>query len=302
METSGSVGPMTPRIRPIAVALVLMLAAAACSSGSTVDTALGDAAGATTSTAQPDTGAAESVEGKPVVEVPDGPAPTELVIDDLVVGDGDTARAGDYLAMHYVGVLHADGVEFDASWNRGQTLGFTLGSGRVIQGWDQGIEGMQVGGRRLLSIPPDLAYGSQPPPGIPADAALVFVVDLLDVVTPPTVENAAEPVTELEVEVLAEGDGTTIAEGMFIETHYVIVLQTTGEVVDSSWRNGGPITIQIGVEPSQSLPAWDRGLIGLSAGDHVRMVIPPDLGFGDRVDIIPPDATIVTELNILNAG
>ena len=88
-----------------------------------------------------------------------------------------------------------------------------------------------------------------------------------------------------------------------VETHYVIVLQTTGDVVDSSWQNGGPISIQIGVEPSQSLPAWDQALPGLSVGDHVRLVVPPELGFGDAGGgVIPPDATIITELNIVNAG
>ena len=94
-----------------------------------------------------------------MVEVPDGAAPTELEITDLIEGDGAVAETGDFLSMHYVGVLHADGEQFDASWDRGSTFDFRLGQGQVIQGWDAGIVGMAEGGRRLLSIPADQAYG-----------------------------------------------------------------------------------------------------------------------------------------------
>jgi peptidylprolyl isomerase len=118
---------------------------------------------------------------KPEVGIPDGEAPTELVIEDLEVGDGPEAQAGDQLEVHYVGVLFDDGEEFDASWNRGTSFPFQLGSGQVIQGWDQGIEGMQVGGRRQLVIPPDLAYGPEGRSGIPPDSTLVFVVDLIGI-------------------------------------------------------------------------------------------------------------------------
>ncbi len=118
---------------------------------------------------------------KPVVEIPEGPAPTELEITDLTVGDGQTVEAGNFLTMEYVGVLHADGSEFDASWGRAP-FSFQIGAGMVIQGWDEGIIGMQVGGRRQLSIPAEQAYGnSSPTPAIPPGSALVFVVDLLEV-------------------------------------------------------------------------------------------------------------------------
>lgn len=119
---------------------------------------------------------------KPVVEVPQGPPPTELEIEDIEVGDGAEAQAGDQLSVQYVGVLYDTGQEFDASWESGQPLQFQLGTGGVIPGWDQGLEGMKVGGRRQLVIPPDLAYGAEgSPPDIPPNATLVFVIDLLSV-------------------------------------------------------------------------------------------------------------------------
>jgi peptidylprolyl isomerase len=119
---------------------------------------------------------------KPEIDFPGGDAPAELQIRDIVVGDGAEAKAGAMVEVHYVGVTFASGEEFDASWNRGQTFRFPLGGGRVIKGWDQGVEGMKVGGRRELIIPPHLAYGNQSPsPLIPAGSTLIFVVDLLGV-------------------------------------------------------------------------------------------------------------------------
>lgn len=119
---------------------------------------------------------------KPKIEVPDGDPPKELECIDVVEGDGATAKAGDQVTVQYVGVDFDTGKQFDASWDNGQPFPFQLGSGSVIPGWDEGVEGMKVGGRRELIIPPDLAYGEQgQPPTIKPNATLVFVVDLLDV-------------------------------------------------------------------------------------------------------------------------
>ena len=96
---------------------------------------------------------------KPDVEIPDGQPPIHLVIEELDVGDGDEARSGQQVSVHYVGVAWSTGAQFDASWDRGETFEFGLGAGQVIQGWDQGVAGMRVGGRRRLTIPPDLGYG-----------------------------------------------------------------------------------------------------------------------------------------------
>ena len=119
---------------------------------------------------------------KPLIEAQTGPAPTELVIEDIIVGDGAEAVPGKTVSTHYVGVAWSTGEEFDASWNRGAPLDFTVGIGQVIQGWDQGLLGMKVGGRRRLEIPSDLAYGSRGAGGaIGPNEALIFVVDLVDV-------------------------------------------------------------------------------------------------------------------------
>ncbi|MFJ8294958.1 FKBP-type peptidyl-prolyl cis-trans isomerase [Streptomyces sp. NPDC094447] len=119
---------------------------------------------------------------KPEVQVPEGEAPTELTVRDLVVGDGPEAKPGNVVQVHYVGVTFASGREFDASWDRGQPFKFAVGGGRVIKGWDRGIRGMRVGGRREIVVPPRLGYGDRSPsPLIPAGSTLVLVVDLLTV-------------------------------------------------------------------------------------------------------------------------
>ena len=129
-----------------------------------------------------DTTSTADVGTKPNVQVPSGPPPTKLVIKDLKTGDGAEAKAGDQVSVQYVGVDYKTGKQFDASWDRGQPFPFQLGSGQVIPGWDQGVVGMKVGGRRELIVPPDLAYGAQgQPPAIGPNATLVFVIDLISV-------------------------------------------------------------------------------------------------------------------------
>jgi peptidylprolyl isomerase len=119
---------------------------------------------------------------KPDVTIPDSAPPTDLVLDDIVVGDGDEATAGSNVEVHYVGVAWSNGQPFDASWDRGDTFGFRLGAGQVIAGWDRGVQGMRVGGQRRLTLPPDLAYGPRGAGGvIGPNETLVFVVDLVGV-------------------------------------------------------------------------------------------------------------------------
>jgi peptidylprolyl isomerase len=119
---------------------------------------------------------------KPEIDFPEGPPPTDLEIIDISEGDGVEAEPGRVVSVHYVGVAHSTGEEFDASYNRGAPLEFPLGAGRVIQGWDTGVAGMKVGGRRQLTIPPHLAYGDRGAGGvIKPGETLIFVVDLIDV-------------------------------------------------------------------------------------------------------------------------
>lgn len=121
---------------------------------------------------------------KPEVTVPDGPPPTSLVVNDLVEGDGEVLEPGGFATMHYVGVAYSTGEQFDASWDRGAPFETTI-PGQLIQGWNEGIPGMKVGGRRELVIPSDMAYGdTSPGPGIGPGETLIFVVDLLAVQNP----------------------------------------------------------------------------------------------------------------------
>jgi peptidylprolyl isomerase len=119
---------------------------------------------------------------KPEIDFPDFPVPEDLLITDLAEGEGAEAGPGQTVSVHYVGVAHSTGEEFDASYNRGEPLNFRLGVGQVIAGWDQGVQGMKVGGRRQLVIPPHLGYGDRGAGGvIKPGETLIFVVDLVDV-------------------------------------------------------------------------------------------------------------------------
>lgn len=119
---------------------------------------------------------------KPEIDFPEGTPPSDLEVTEITEGEGTEATAGSTVSVHYVGVAHSTGEEFDASYNRGAPLDFRLGVGQVISGWDQGVQGMKVGGRRRLVIPPHLGYGDRGAGGvIKPGETLIFVVDLIDV-------------------------------------------------------------------------------------------------------------------------
>jgi peptidylprolyl isomerase len=149
----------------------------------TADQALVTAGSSTTATAtstSTKTPTSGPLATKPVITPLPPPPPTKLVTKDLIVGTGAEAKTGSAVTVNYVGQLYSTGKEFDSSWKRNETFPFTLGKGQVIAGWEQGVVGMKVGGRRELIIPPSLAYGIKgSPPTIPPNATLVFVIDLL---------------------------------------------------------------------------------------------------------------------------
>jgi peptidylprolyl isomerase len=148
---------------------------ATSTASSTTSTTPAKTSGATTPTSGP-------LSKEPTVTPPSGPAPKKLETKELVAGTGAEAKAGDSVTVNYVGVLYKSGKKFNASWETKQPFTFTLGKGQVIAGWDQGVAGMKVGGRRELIIPAALAYGAEGrPPTIPKNEPLVFVVDLLAV-------------------------------------------------------------------------------------------------------------------------
>jgi peptidylprolyl isomerase len=175
-------------------ALAAAAAVAGCGSGGSgtitvgnenkADTKLASASAQSSTPATPTKAATTPPTGplskEPTVTPPGGPAPPTLVAKDIIPGTGAEAKAGQSVTVNYVGVLFNGGKQFDASWKRKEPFTFTLGRGQVIPGWDQGVAGMKVGGRRELIIPAPLAYGAKgSPPTIPANAPLVFVVDLL---------------------------------------------------------------------------------------------------------------------------
>jgi peptidylprolyl isomerase len=184
-----------PRICIAIAALGAAILIAGCGSGGSSTITVGNensADNALITSSAPSSASSTSATGKtptsgplskePTVTVPKGPAPTKLETKDLIVGTGAEAKAGDAVTVNYVGVLYNTGKEFDASWKRNEPFAFTLGKGQVIPGWDEGIPGMKVGGRRELIIPASLAYGAKgSPPTIPPNAPLVFVVDMLSV-------------------------------------------------------------------------------------------------------------------------
>lgn len=210
----------------------------------------------------------------------------ELITTDLIEGTGRTAAAGSAVSMQYVGVLADGGEQFDASWDRGaQPFEFTLGQGQVIAGWDDGIEGMKVGGRRVLQIPSAQAYGEQARGDvIGANADLVFIVDLLEV-SPPA--EPAPPIdgeylgafASLEAIDLVEGEGCEAREGDVVFVHYVGVGAEDGVEFDSSWGRGQTFGIVVG--RSQVIDGWNDGIAGMKVGGQRILQIPGEQAYGE---------------------
>jgi peptidylprolyl isomerase len=170
MRTGSSKRPV---VAVAATSIALMLSACA---------GHGAAASGATTTTPPAASPSPSADAGPTVSIPPGPPPTTLERQDLRVGHGARAARGDTVTVQYVGVAWSTRQVFDSSWSRNQPISFKLGAGRVIPGWDRGVPGMRVGGRRELVIPPRLAYGAQGyPPAIGPNETLVFVIDLLKV-------------------------------------------------------------------------------------------------------------------------
>jgi peptidylprolyl isomerase len=170
--------------RPLALTLcaVLALAAAGCGSGDDDNGSASTASAAPTESTTTQAPAVAKPRPKPTIKVTGGKPPKKLVIEDLIKGTGPAAKPGDPLTVNYIGADFKTGKPFDNSYDRGQPFPFQLGGGQVIAGWDKGLVGMRVGGRRQITIPPSLGYGPQgQPPVIKPNETLVFVIDLLGV-------------------------------------------------------------------------------------------------------------------------
>jgi peptidylprolyl isomerase len=174
-------------MRPLLTLLALLAALALVACGDDDDSAepAAKSDGGTSTAEEPSPSAQrealKDTSVKPVIPKPSGAPPRRLVKEDVVKGKGKPAKAGDTLVVNYVGVTFSTGSEFDASWDRGQPFPVQLGAGQVIEGWDRGLIGMRKGGRRILTIPPELGYGAEGyPPTIPPNETLVFVVDAVE--------------------------------------------------------------------------------------------------------------------------
>ncbi|HJS28260.1 MAG TPA: FKBP-type peptidyl-prolyl cis-trans isomerase [Anaerolineales bacterium] len=209
-----------------------------------------------------------------------------LIIEDLVNGSGPEVKAGDAITVDYTGFLE-DGTQFDSSITRGQPFTFLVGYGSVIPGWDEGVLGMQEGGVRRLTIPPDLAYGEAGAGEvIPPNSTLSFELELLGIHT-------------VEIEELAEGQGEEIAPGDNVTLEYTVWLMD-GTEIDSSATSGQPIVFTVG--SGQMLPGVEQGIAGMKLGEKRLVTIPPELAFGDQGlgDLVPPGASLQFELELVD--
>jgi len=320
-------------LRPTALALVVTLTLAACSgsddssSDDAVESSSEEPATDEGPTVEPseadeptadatDDGAAGPADDagsadKPDVDFP-GEAPDELVVTVISEGTGAPAADGDTVVVDYVGVRSLDGEEFDNSYDRGQPFPVVLGSGGVIQGWEEGLVGAQAGARLQLDIPSDLAYGEAARSDvIRENEPLTFVIDVRSVISVP---EASEAPTEPGVELsegegvdgtiftdLVEGDGPALEFGDTAVLHFVYYRGDNGVQLESSWVNQ-PITVPYLEE--QLLPGLAEGLEGMKVGGRRAITIPPEDGFGPDGNPqggLPADTDIIFVVDLLGA-
>jgi peptidylprolyl isomerase len=212
--------------------------------------------------------------------------PSGLKYFDVKVGDGKEARAGSIVEVHYVGKLR-DGRKFDSSRDKGKPFSFLLGAGRVIKGWDEGVIGMKVGGRRKLYIPPGLGYGASGAGDlIPPHSDLLFDVELLDVKSP------------VEIEDLKVGEGPEAKSGDMVEVHYTGWLRD-GRQFDSSRDRGEPFSFPLGA--GKVIKGWDVGVAGMKVGGKRKLTISPEFAYGSTgKGDIPPDSELRFEIELLS--
>lgn len=318
------------------------LALAACGSSTKATPSVTSAAGTIGSTTATTTAGGKAVTSnaslpavtgafgaKPAIAKATGTPPKELQVRALSAGDGPAVATGDTVFVNYLGQLW-EGKEFDNSFDRGSAFNFSVGKGGVIQGWDEGVVGQKVGSRLELVIPPDKGYGAKGSGAtIPANATLVFVVDVLgafngtssasgaavaqdDPALPKvTAEPGKKPTitipsggaapTELVVKTLIDGTGPAVAKGKTLVAQYVGEVWASGKEFDASWdRAAAAFPIGVG----KVIPGWDEALVGKKVGSRVLLSIPPAKGYGaagnTRAGISGTD-TLVFVVDLLGA-
>ena len=216
-----------------------------------------------------------------------------LTAIDSVVGQGPVVQADDYIVFHYAGYVYLDGVKgnkVDSSYDRGEPVSIPLGRSLVITGWDRGLPGTHVGGKRSLIVGPELAFGAAGRPGvIPPDATLIFDFEVLDI-----------PIVEIDIQ--SEGTGAVAEVGDQVSVHFtgwVWENGQRGEEFDSSHNRGVPYKFTLGA--GMVIPGWDASIEGMKLGTKARLIIPPIMGYGKRGSPpkIPGDATLCFDVELV---
>jgi len=222
--------------------------------------------------------------------------PQQLQTETLRPGSGPAARTGDTVVLHYIGRLD-DGRKFADSYQGRKPNAIILGKAEMGPGFDLGMEGMQVGEKRRLTIPPELAYGAGGRGAIDADASLVFEVELLAIDNPPSLAAEDKVVTKLKVVDLVEGTGPGARRGQSLTLHYTGWL-TDGTRFDSS-RGSDPFPVRLGI--SRLIQGWHLGLEGMKVGGKRRLIVPPQFGYGPAGsgEEIPPNAVLIFDVDLL---
>ena len=226
---------------------------------------------------------------------------TTLIKTDTQLGEGAEAQAGQSVTVHYTGWLYDEaapdnkGAKFDSSLDRNEPFDFPLGGGRVIKGWDEGVQGMKEGGLRTLVIPAEMGYGARGAGDvIPSNAKLVFDVKLLKVLRTEMIDSKI-------------GEGKEAQAGQYVTVHYTGWLfdknapENKGAKFDSSRDRDEPFDFPLG--EGQVIQGWDMGVQGMKVGGQRTLIIPPEMGYGKRGagDVIPGNATLVFEVELLDA-
>ena len=224
-------------------------------------------------------------------------------IDD-VLGEGNYPKPGDKVKVHYTGTLE-DGTKFDSSKDRNKPFEFTIGVGQVIKGWDEGLLTMKPGGKRKLIIPSNLGYGERGAGKlIPPGSTLHFDVELIEIkeafVDTDFSLPGREDVTDsgLRMIIHKDGNGENPAKGQTVQVHYTGLLET-GSKFDSSHDRGRPFSFELG--QGRVIKGWDEALALMSKGEKRTLIIPPNLGYGDRsTGRIPPNSTLIFEVELID--
>jgi FKBP-type peptidyl-prolyl cis-trans isomerase len=260
-------------------------------------------------------------EPKPVI--PKSPPPKFLSLVDLVEGIGHLYQEGQKVTVQYVGYDYKTGKKFASSWEEGKPFTFTLGKNEVIQGWEEGLVGLEGGDRRELVIPADEAKGKLPP-GIPQGKTVVFVVEATPKYAAARAKKKAEapppkspataqsknktkpkvkvpsgpPPKKLVIKDLEEGEGPAAKKGDEVVVQYVGALYKSGKQFDASWDRGEPFTFELG--SSGVIPGWEKGVEGMKVGGRRELIIPPSLAYGSQqTGSIPPNSTLVFVIDLI---